>query len=73
MSLNALVAYLYRSVDPGFPAATIPNVPEVLLSPLVAFLEASCKTLQWTYDPISSSLDLHWTAGTLYLPGRSRC
>lgn len=73
MSLNALVAYLYSSVGPEFPAATIPNVPEVLLGPFVAFLEASCKTLQWTYDPIEGSLDLYWTAGTLHLPGRSRC
>jgi hypothetical protein len=73
MSLNALVAYLYSSVGPGLPAASIPNVPEVLLDPLVAFLEASCKTLQWSYDPIEGCLVLHWTAGTLHLPGRSRC
>jgi len=73
MSLNVAIATVYLSVGPGLPAATIPNVPQVILDPLITFLEASCKTLQWSYNPIDFSLDLHWTAGTLHLPGHVRC
>lgn len=67
-SLNRVLANVYRNVSTDFPAASVPDVPEVYVGSVVAFLQAACKTIVWDYDPFTSTLNLHWTQGTLRLP-----
>jgi len=66
-SLNQVLARVYREVSPGFPSASV-RVSEANVDPLVAFLSAACKTIEWYYDHFNGTLELHWTAGTLHLP-----
>ena len=66
-SLNQVLAKVYREISPEFPSASI-RVPEVYVDPLVAFLNAACKTIVWHYDHFNGTLELHWTQGTLRLP-----
>jgi hypothetical protein len=70
-SLNHVLQKVYQEIAPGFPSASI-KVPEAYVDPLVAFLNASCRTIEWHYDHFNQSLELHWTAGTLCLPGLPR-
>lgn len=69
-SLNRIIARVYRELKPNenFPAASVSDVPEAYVAPLVAFLSAACKTIVWDYDHFQQTLNLHWTAGTLRLP-----
>lgn len=67
-SLNRILANVYRNVSLDFPAASVPDVPEVYVPSVVAFLQAACKTIVWDYDHFTGTLNLHWTKGTLRLP-----
>ena len=67
-SLNRILANVYQNVSLDFPAASVPDVPEVYVPSVVAFLQAACKTIAWDYDHFTGTLNLHWTQGTLRLP-----